>query len=239
MRLLGSARRHRPTTTVTATVADVFAIAAAGIEVGFLRFINLTATALFTAAASSDGLWFHDFYWDTSGVGTSAATDFIDFDGSCDDCIFERFYIRHDDAQGVLVTLETAADNLGLTIQDFVHEQAGGTTAISILDIDSGDVDGVVVTRGKGLIGSDGIVTSMVTMAAQDTDNAPVLQVSDFIGTIAYCASSDLVIAATAAEANMYNCWLCAVQDWTPTTVDQSTTNAAVQAATTGIRYTG
>ena len=68
-------------TTITATVADVFADGAAesmaNMEVAYLNFVPLTAEDLWNLSVVQTGLYFHDFIFDTVSVATSGATQFM------------------------------------------------------------------------------------------------------------------------------------------------------------------
>ena len=201
-------------TTITATVADVFADGAAetmrDMEVGWLNFVPLTAEDIWNLSAVQTGIYFHDFIFDTVSVGTSAATQFLVSAGIQTEQVFDQFSWYSIAPQGPVFEMATPSN---VTISNFqhIHYDTGGTYAVTLLDLTGVTVDGVFVRGGRGLVSDGagaGLVTALITLAAQTT-TTQVLFVDDFRGSIDYATASSLItVAGDAGESVMTDCWL-------------------------------
>ena len=205
-------------TTITATVADVFADGATttmdNMEVCYLNFVPLTAEDIWNLSVVQTGLYFHDFIFDTVSVATSAATQFMVSAGILAKCVFDQFSLYSIAPQGPMFEMDVPA---ALTLSNFYHTHydTGGTYDVSLLDITGATSDSISISGGRGQVSvgtGAGAVTALVTLAAQ-TAATTVLSVYDFRGSIGYATASTLVTAAgDAAEVDLSDCWISVIK---------------------------
>ena len=201
-------------TTITATVADVFADGAAesmaNMEVAYLNFVPLTAEDLWNLSVVQTGLYFHDFIFDTVSVATSGATQFMVSAGIQTEQVYDNFSWYSIAPQGPVFEMATPS-NIIFSNFAHTHYDTGGTYAVSLLDLTGVTVDGILVSGGRGVVSVGAgatAVTAMITLAAQ-TATTTVLTVNDFRGTIGYATASTLVTAAgDAGEVDLTECFI-------------------------------
>jgi len=182
-------------TTLTSTIANFLTVGAVdGMELAFLRFVPLTAAnnVLFSTAAV--GTYWHDFLCDYRGVATSAATAFSSTTSVNVDCHFDQFTWLTDAPQGPMFDMSGAC--LHMLYSNFYHShgETGGTYVTSLIDINVDNVDGIVVSGGRGNISTVGatVVTQLALMSDQ-TANTQHITVEDFYGSVGYATATTLV----------------------------------------------
>ena len=205
-------------TTITATVADVFADGAtppmANMEVAYLNFVPLTAEDIWNLSVVQNGLHFHDFIFDTVSVATSAATQFLVSAGLTTQCLFDNFSWFSIAPQGPVFEVDVPSN---LVLSNFFHSHysTGGTYAASLLDVTGATADSVSLIGGRGQVSvgaGAGAVTALVTLAAQ-TASTTVLSVFDFRGSIGYATASTLITTAgDAGEVDLSDCWISVIK---------------------------
>jgi hypothetical protein len=206
-------RATRAGTTLTAGVAAAFGVTAAAdrFELGYLRLVPLTASHMFEMASGANNQDFHDFFWDVAGIASSAATQLVLAVGAMDGSSFRDFVFHTNSATGPLI--ETDGTVIGLNIENFYHLHYGGTTVISLLDIDGVGGTGFTVGPGHGQIGgTDGLVTNLI--AAVDLTHAGTNgTLRNFTGSVGYSTNAVVIEAATgvAAEFDIVNSWIATI----------------------------
>ena len=201
-------------TTITGTVTDVFADGATttmdNMEVGWLNFVPLTAGNLWNLSVVQNGVYFHDFIFDTVSVATSGATQFMLTAGIQTEHVYDQFSWYSIAPQGPVFEMAVPSN---LLISNFYHAHydTGGTYAVSLLDITGVTADAVLISGGRGInsVGTGATaVTALITLAAQ-TATTTVLSVNDFRGTIGYATASTLVTTAgDAGEVDLTECFI-------------------------------
>ena len=160
IRLLGPPTRSkkRAAATLTGTVADTLTVSVDDVEMGFLRFVPLTATAVISISTGADGGYVHDFHYDSAGVGASTSTEFVDADDTTKDWIFENGYLEVDATQGDCFTLDGA---VAWEIRDctFLTRVASYATVFTL----GTNCEGVLVTNCHFLADADGTYTNIFT----------------------------------------------------------------------------
>ena len=205
-------------TTITATVADVFADGATttmdNMEVAYLNFVPLTAEDIWNLSVVQNSLYFHDFIFDTVSVATSAATQFLVSAGILTQCVFDNFSWYTIAPQGPVFEMDVPS---ALVISNFYHTHfnTGGTYAVSLLDVTGVTSDSISISGGRGQVSvgaGAGAVTALATLAAQ-TATTTVLSVYDFRGSIGYATATTLVTAAgDAGEVDLSDCWISVIK---------------------------
>jgi len=199
--------------TLTAAVAAAFAITGAAdrMEVGFLRFVPLTAATQFTVATGAEYLHFHDFAWDTRGIAASTSTIFLDNAGTMNGSLFEKFSFYTDDSQGAMFTI--TGDVVGLTIQDFYHLHAGtNALAISLADDNAAGASGILVSRGRGITGGAGAVTTLYDLVNKTLAETNVT-IDRFYGSVGYATTTTIVTSAGAVnDIDIVDSWIATVE---------------------------
>lgn len=198
--------------TLTAGAAACFAVGAAAdrFEVGYLRLVPLTASHMFAMADGANNQYFHDFFYDATGIAANAGTQLVLAAGAMDNSVFTRFIMVEDAAQGPLIELDGTC--IGLEISHFTHFQNAGTTVVSILDVDGVGATGLVVGPGHGQIGGGGLVTNAIAcvdMTAAATNGT----LRQFTGSVGYSTTAVIVEAATgvAAEFDIVDSWIATI----------------------------
>lgn len=212
LRLLGPKRSSfdQVGVTITSVIDKALTISVDRVEVGYLRFIPLTAGATFSLSAGADNCHFHDYVHDAIGITGSTATVFASIAGAtANRHLFERFGSYTSTTGGPhILTASTWTD---LRIRDFHLSHGGGVTlATALLTVGTADAAhvGVTIERGHGTLrgAASTAVTNLVNL---DDSNADVMWIGihDFIGMVGFCASTGLVAlnTAEAAEVGLYN----------------------------------
>lgn len=204
MRLLGprAAAPQVARSTVTAGVAAALTVSVDGVEVGYLKFVPLTAATLFSLSAGADNLHFHDFFYDADGIAASTSTIFATAAGNTNNNILvEDFHFRTDAAQGPLLSFGATFENL--IIRNYTHIHNAGTLATALLTT-AGACTGVLVWKGRGFIAGGGAVTNLINWNESGADTV-ALTIEDVKNSIGYCAASGLVALTNseAAEVNL------------------------------------
>lgn len=214
IRLLGPKCSH-PTNArakITAGVASALSLTAAAdrAEVGFLRFVPLTAATLFSVAAACESLHFHDYFYDARSITGSTSTIFATVAGTtASDYRFQRFVQVTDAAQGPHIAVTAAAS--AWAIEDFELFHGGGTTlAVALADF-QGALTGCRIEKGRGTL--TGLASSAVTNLVklfESGGDVSTLRLIDFRGAIGFCAAGALVSlnTAEAAETGVAACYL-------------------------------
>jgi len=184
-------------TTITAAITNALTVGAAeGMELGYIRFVPITADESVLFSTANAGIYWHDFLVDYRGVATSAATAFSSTTAALTDYQFDHFTWLSDAPQGPM--FDVSASCLHGEYSNFRHSHAetGGTYATSLLDIAAGGAgsDGITVGPGFGQIGAVGAtdVTLLVT-AADMTGTATKVTVFKFFGSVGYGAEGSLI----------------------------------------------
>lgn len=212
LRLLGprcsSPLNARATLTDALGTHDITG-AADRLEVGYLRFVPLTAQAFWQVATGANGQHWHHFLYDSLGIAASTGTQLLLVDGSWNLTAVEDFYFYTDAAQGPLIELDGTV--LGLDITRFLHWHNAGTLANALLAVDGVGATGIRIGPGHGQIGGAGAVTSLFEHADM-TSNATNITVTSFTGSVAYCTAATLTPAASAAaEADYVSSWIATI----------------------------
>ena len=202
--------------TLTDAIGDN-SISVDRVEVGYIRFVPLTAQNFWQLAAGADNGHMHHFYYDANGIAASTSTIFAAAAGTTnDDWAFTDFYGLTDAAQGPLLSFIGTYRNL--TIKDFEWSHEAGTLATCLLlENSAGDAGGpgpVDIRRGRGNIAGGGAVTNLVALTDAGIDTAWI-SVVDFRGAIGFCAAGALISlsagtgnTAEAAETGIANSFL-------------------------------
>jgi hypothetical protein len=179
-------------------------------ELAYLRLVPLTTSEMFAVASGANNQYFHNFFYDATGIAANAATQMVLAAGSMDNSAFTDFVFYTDGAQGPLIELDGTV--LGLAIQNFLHFHNGGTLVISLLDVDGVGSTGIVVGPGHGQIGGGGAVTNLIACVDM-TDAATNGTLVNFTGSVAYSTAAVVVEAATgvAAEFDIVNSWIATI----------------------------
>lgn len=196
--------------------------AADRMEIGFLRFVPLTATTLWNVVANTDKLHFHHFFYDVNGIAASTSTIFLTGAGTTnDDFTFSDFYALTDAAQGPLLSMVGTYRNLDIVDFEWNHE-AGTLATCLLLDNSAGDAGGpgpvFIGARNRaacrGNIAGGGAVTNLVALTDAGIDTAWIAVVG-FRGAIGFCAAGALISlsagtgnTAEAAETGVANSYL-------------------------------
>jgi hypothetical protein len=200
-------------------VASALAMTAAAdrCEYGYLRFVPLTAASLFTAAAGTDNVHFHDFFYDVRGITPSTSTIFLTGSGTTNDYFkFNNFVAWTDGAQGPLLSM--VGTYRALLIENFIWYHTAGTLATCLLlDNSAGDAGGpgpVEIRNGRGVISGGGAVTNLVALTDAGIDTQWIA-INGFRGAIGFCAADALISltggtgnTAEAAETGIVNSFL-------------------------------
>jgi hypothetical protein len=197
--------------SITAAVAAAIGLTAAAdrMEFAFLKFIPLTASHIFGIATGAEGLHFHNFYYDATGIAANVATQMVLAAGTMDNSAFTDFVFRTDAAQGPLIELDGLVRSL--LIARFQHFHQVGTLATSLLQVDDAGSTGITVGPGHGQIGGTGGVDHMIEHADM-TSNATNITIRQFTGSVGYCTNATLIDAASAAaEADYVDSWIATV----------------------------
>lgn len=183
--------------------------AADRVEFGFLRFVPLTAQAFWQVATGAASQHWHDFFYDSTGIAASDATQLLLVDGTWDKTVLEDFVFYTDAAQGPLVELDGTVT--GLAIQRFLHWHAAGTLALSLLDIDGAGSTCINVGPGHGQIGGAGAVTNLIDYVDM-TSNTTNVTIKEFTGSVGYSAAATIAPAANAAaEFDIVSSWIATI----------------------------
>ncbi len=216
MRFLGPRVSHPNGARVLVTDAiGTNAISVDRVEVGYLRFIPLTATSIWSLSAGADQIHMHDYVHQTEDITGSTSTIFCTLAGNTNDyCLFERFSQYTDAAQGP--HLSVGATVRDLVIQDFILSHGGGTTlAIALLNVTGASADGgFLIRRGKGYL--RGAASTAVTNLVRLTDTGADIMsfsIEDFTGSVGFCAAGGLadLNAAETAEIGFYRNFLMTI----------------------------
>ena len=200
--------------TITAAVANALTTTAAAdrMEVGFLRFVPLTAANMWSVVALTDNLHFHDFLYDTNGITASTATTFLDFAGASLNSVFDRFTFFTDDSQGPMFVISDFT-TLRLRLSHFYHYHVGANAlAISLVDDNSATAAGIIVGPGFGLTGGAGAVTTMYDLVNKTLAETNVT-IREFDGSVQYATATTLVTSAGAVnDIDLVDCWIATVE---------------------------
>ena len=197
--------------TITAGITLQFGMTAAAdrMELGFLRFVPLTAEHMFAIATGANGQHWHHFCYDSTGIGASTATQLMLVDGSWDNTLIEDFINITDAAQGPMIELDGTV--LGLTVRNFIHYHLAGTLAVAILDVDGAGSTGITIGPGHGQIGGAGIVTDTMDLADL-TAAATNLTLKQFTCSVGWgTATSQITAAGTTVEADIVDSWIATI----------------------------
>jgi hypothetical protein len=196
--------------TITAGVAAAVGLTAAAdrMEVAFLKLIPITTSHIFGVATTVDGLNFHDFYYDSTGIAANVGTQMLVAAGTLENSSFTDFVFRTDAAQGPLIEITGIA--YAILISRFQHFHLAGTLANSLLEITAVGTTGISIGPGVGQIGGGGAVTSLFEHANMTT-NTTNFTINGFRGSIGYCTAVTLTPAASLGEeADYVDCQLAA-----------------------------
>ena len=186
-----------------------------GLEVAHLRFIPTSAAPCFTVNAVAQNMHFHDFMWDCVGITADAGTEFMDVITTNDGIeygLFEHFTWLVDSAVGPVFNIDVAQHFV--TISHFlnINAETTGTYVTSLMDFSADGVDGIVITDGLGMVSNAGTsaVTQLTNGAAQT--GTDVILIAKFYGGVNYSSGATALIAGTASDANLLNCYLGSVE---------------------------
>ena len=199
--------------SITDTVGSACAATAAAdrMEVGYLRFVPLTATPIWTGAAGMDNGHFHHFFFDTDGVAAGAGTTRLmaHSGATMNHWKFSDFLVLYDADQGPLVSVGGAYRSLSFTDFEILIEAGTVTTALLTTVGTASSVGPVTIQRGRGSVSGGGACTNLVLLSNSGTDTAR-LGINDFRGQIGFCASGGLVALGgdAAATVGLANCYL-------------------------------
>lgn len=210
-------------TSVTLGVASALTLggSADGLEVGYIRFVPLTAATGILVNATAPQLHFHDFWWDTTGITTSASTVFLQAAttaNAIDFSVFDHFTWDTDAPQGPAFDLDVAT--VGLEISHFLHRHmgTGGTLAVSLLDIAATASEGNVIHTGRGILGTVGAGQVDLLVNAGNMTGTGGLSISEFYGDVGYCTATTLV-TGTANETMLSRNFISTVEGGTGETL--------------------
>ena len=155
-------------TTITAAITNALTLSATnghdGMELGYLRFVPITADESVLFSGAGVGLYWHDFLVDFHGVAESAATAFsaVTADGGYNFSQFDHFTWLVDEAQGPMFDIagdirQTVWSNFRLIV-----DEVGAAYVTGLWDIAAGGnaSDGLVF--GPGTISACTGTTSTV-----------------------------------------------------------------------------
>src|SRR3990167_9218620 len=114
--------------------------AADGFELGYIRFVPITADESVLISAAQVNLYWHDFMVDFHGVAENAATAFcnITADGAGNFSMFDQFTWLVDETMGPMFDIAGDLRQTGWTNFLNVIDEAGAAYVTSLLDIATG-----------------------------------------------------------------------------------------------------
>lgn len=183
--------------TITLGVASALTLpsTADGLEIGYLRFIPLTAASGITVNGGPDYVYAHDFLWDTIGITANAATILFDVLTSVTTgWLVDQFTWISDAPQGPLMQQAIGSNYFQLSNFVHMHGDTGGDYVTSLLEIATGGAaaDSILVGPGRGVVGvvGAGTVTSLVDSVALTGTGSNLI--TGFMGGLNYCTASTL-----------------------------------------------
>jgi len=180
-------------------------------EVGYLRFVPLTAATMWSVVTGTDRLHFHDFVFDTNGITASTSTIFVDTAGTCDGSLFEKFVLLTDDSTGAMFTITGTLTRF--QIKDFTHFHVGANAlAISLVDDNAAGASGIIVGPGRGVTGAAGAVTTLYDLVNKTTAETNVT-IDRFYGSVGYATTTTIVTSAGAVnDIDIVDSWIATVE---------------------------
>src|SRR3990167_4394263 len=145
-------------TTITCGVTNAITMSTAnasdGMELGYLRFVPITADESVVIGAAQVNLYWHDFMVDFHGVAESAATAFcnITADGAGNFSMFDQFTWLVDETMGPM--FDVGGDIRQVVFSNFLNmiDEAGAAYVTSLLDIATAGDASDALAVGPGLI---------------------------------------------------------------------------------------
>lgn len=112
VRLLGPPIPHPAgqRASITGTVGLTWTVSVDDVEMGYLRFVPLTATENISVSNGADRGYVHHYHWDSRGVGADLGTEFVNSIDTTTGWLFERGFHVVDAVQGDCFTLEGAIE---------------------------------------------------------------------------------------------------------------------------------
>ena len=163
-------------TTITATVTNCLTASTAnavdGWEVGYIRFVPITADEMILVSAAQVNMYWHDFLYDTVGVTADAATVFQLWSGAADYTTWENFTMQASAAHGPMLDISATVVQHGRFGSFLIQiSRAGAAYINALLDVLSGgDVDNFLY--GPGLVFcSTGIASTTLTSLFDSQDD--------------------------------------------------------------------
>lgn len=202
-------------TTITATVAAALAStnAADRMEVGYLRFVPLTAATMWSWADGAQAPYFHDYLYDTNGVAASTSTIFMEMLGAANGAVFDNFTFYTDDSQGAKFVFSGATALLKARFTNFYHYHVGANAlAIALVDDNDAAAAGIIVGPGFGLTGGAGAVTTLYDLVNKTLAESNIT-IRDFKGSVQYATTTTIVTSAGAVnDIDLVNSWIATVE---------------------------
>jgi len=169
-------------TTITCGVTNALTASTAnavdGWELGYIRFVPITADESVLFSAAQVNLYWHDFMVDFHGVAESAATAFanITADGACNFSMFDNFTWLSDENMGPMFDIGGDVRQTGWTNFLHMHDESGGAYVTTLLDIaTAGNAsDALLVGPGRIVCGAgtaSTTFTQLLLSVAMDGSN--------------------------------------------------------------------
>lgn len=169
IRLLGPPVGHPKSqrATITATVALALTVSVDDVEMGFLRFVPLTAQPHISVSTGADRGYVHGCYYDAQGVSANTATEWFNMDDTTADWLFEDVSTVVNGLQGDVWTIDGGIGHtfnrmdVMTKVASYASVWTLGTDCEGILVTDShfhGDFDGTFLAVFTGETDKNGQV---------------------------------------------------------------------------------
>ena len=165
-------------TTITCGVTNALTASTAnavdGWELGYIRFVPITADESTLISAAQVNLYWHDFMVDFHGVAENAATTFQLWSGAVNFSCWENFTSLVDEAQGPLLDISATPvrqNRFGSFL--IMVDEVGAAYLNGLIDVlTGGDLTSCDIGPGLIMVGADVASTSMTNLIDSQDDMA-------------------------------------------------------------------
>jgi len=165
-------------TTITCGVTNALTASTAnavdGWELGYIRFVPITADESTLISAAQVNLYWHDFMVDYHGVAESAATAFQLWSGAVNFSCWENFTSLVDEAMGPLLDISATIVRQSRWGSFLIMvDEVGAAYLNGLIDVlTGGDLDGCTIGPGLLMTGAGVASTSMTNLIDSQDDMA-------------------------------------------------------------------
>lgn len=187
--------------TLTGTVADALTVSVDDVELGFLRFVPLTAAAILSITTGADYGFAHNYHYDSRGVAANTGTEFVDADDTTTGWLFERGFMIVDAQQGDFFTLDGAIE-WELNDLTFYTKVAAYATAMTL----GTNCEGNIVRRAVVSGDADGTMTNFIT--GETNSNSQIMFLECYVNDVTIASHDDFETGfGTDTDIQMGRCW--------------------------------